>query len=245
MRSINEIDSMAVNLRKEIGEDPLSPIDIFSIANTMDNLTIVLYPMGSNISGMCIKGGKSNLIAINSGMSLGRQRFSLAHEFYHLYYDSDVKNSVCSMMMDGGNEKEREANEFASHFLLPSAALYDALKGYRMATVEQIVWLEQHFGLSRKAILYRLKDEEKIDSALYNRMQSDVQYSAAKLGYPTDLYRATPENRNMKTTGQYIRLAEELYSKGIISTGKYEGMLLDAFREDLVYGNYEEDEIVD
>ena len=71
MIGINEIDSMAVNLRKELGEDTMSPIDIFSIANTMSDLTIVLYPLGHNISGMCIKTTGGNLIAINSGMSLG------------------------------------------------------------------------------------------------------------------------------------------------------------------------------
>jgi Zn-dependent peptidase ImmA (M78 family) len=246
MRSVNEIDSMAVNLRKELGEDSMSPIDIFSIAKTMENLTIVLYPLGTNISGMCIKGNETNLIAINSSMSLGRQRFSMAHEFYHLRYDSDVKKSVCSIVIDGGNEKEREADMFASHFLLPSAALYNTLKNCKTISLKQVIWLEQHFGLSRQATLYRLKSEGKIDSNLYNIMQKDVQYSAAKLGYDTDLYKATPDNSNMKTIGQYIRLADKLYSEEIISTGKYEELLLDAFRDDLVFGNdNEEDEIID
>lgn len=246
MRSISEIDSMAVNLRKELGEDSMSPIDIFSIAKTMDDLTIVLYPLGKNISGMCIKGDKSNLIAINSGMSLGRQRFSVAHEFYHLRYDSDIAKSVCSIVIDGGDEKEIEADKFASHFLLPSAALYNALKECKNVSVEQVIWLEQHFGLSRQAMLYRLKEEGKIDNHLYNTMQKDVQYSAARLGYDTDLYKATPLNNRMKTTGQYIRLADKLYSEEIISTGKYEELLLDAFRDDLVFGDDEEgDEIID
>ena len=55
MRSINEIHSMTVSLRKGLGEDSMSPIDIFSIARTMEDLTTVLYPLGKNISGMCIK----------------------------------------------------------------------------------------------------------------------------------------------------------------------------------------------
>ncbi|MDD3139037.1 MAG: ImmA/IrrE family metallo-endopeptidase [Lachnospiraceae bacterium] len=246
MRNISEIDSMAINLRKELVEDSMSPIDIFSMAKTMPDLTTVLYPLGSSISGMCIKGKGINLIAINSGMSLGRQRFSMAHEFYHLRYDTEVKKSVCSTAIDGGDEKEREADMFASHFLLPSAALYNVLKDSKTVSLEQVVWLEQHFGLSRQAILYRLKSEGKIDSTLYNKMQVDVQYSASKLGYDTDLYKATPKSSNMKTTGQYIRMADELYSGERISTGKYEEILLDAFREDLVFGDDEEgDEIID
>lgn len=246
MRSVNEIDSMAVNLRKELGEDSMSPIDIFAISKTMPELTTVLYPLGSNISGMCVKGNGANLIAINSEMSLGRQRFSMAHEFYHLRYDTEVSKSVCLITIDCGDEKEREADLFASHFLLPSAALYNALKDCDSVSLEQVVWLEQHFGMSRQAILYRLKSEGKIDSNLYNKMQGDVQYSAAKLGYDTDLYKSTPQGSNMKTTGQYIRMADKLYSEEIISTGKYEEMLIDAFREDLVFGNDDEgDEIID
>lgn len=246
MRSISEIDSMAVSLRKELGADSMSPVDIFSIAGTMEDLTTVLYPLGKNISGMCIKGEKSKLIAINSGMSLGRQRFSMAHEFYHLRYDPDIAKSVCSIAINGGDEKEMEADKFASHFLLPSAALYDVLKDCKRVSLEQVVWLEQHFGLSRQAMLYRLKEEEKIDISLYNSLQKDVQYSAARLGYDTALYKATPAESCMKTTGQYIRLADKLYREEIISTGKYEEILLDAFRDDLVYGYDEEgEELVD
>lgn len=246
MKSVSEIDSMAVNLRKELGEDSMSPIDIFAIAKTMSELTTVLYPLGNNISGMCIKGNGTSLIAINSGMSLGRQRFSMAHEFYHLYYDKEVKKSVCSIIINSGDEKEKEADLFASHFLLPSAALYNVLKDCNTVSLEQVVWLEQHFGMSRQAILYRLKSEGKIDSIIYNRMEVDVQYSALKLGYDTDLYKSTPKGSNMKTTGQYIRMVNKLYNEEIISSGKYEEMLLDAFREDLVFGNDgERDEIID
>lgn len=246
MRTVNEIDSMAVNLRKELGEDSMSPVDIFAIANTMPELTTVLYPLGNNISGMCIKTNHASLIAINSGMSLGRQRFSMAHEFYHLYYDTDVKKSVCSIAINGGDEKEREADMFASHFLLPSAALYGVLKNNNTVSLEQVVWLEQHFGMSRQAILYRLKNEGKIDNNLYNDMLVNVQYTAAILGYDTDLYKPTVQISNMKTTGLYIRMADKLYNDQIISTGKYEEILLDAFRDDLVFGDdYEKDEMID
>ena len=68
-------------------------------------------------------------------------------------------------------------------------------------------------------------------------MQVDVQYSAAKLGYDTDLYKATPAGSNMKTTGQYIRMVHKLYSEEIISTGKYEEMLLDAFNQGIIDEN--------
>ena len=41
------------------------------------------------------------------------------------------------------------------------------------------------------------------------------------------------------TYGHYIHQAEQLISKGLISHGKYEELLLDAFRSDRVYGSEE------
>jgi Zn-dependent peptidase ImmA (M78 family) len=236
MKSVNELDSIAVLLRKQLGEDSNSPIDIFSIASAIEDLTIVYYPMGENISGMCIKGSKANLIAINSEMSLGRQRFSLAHEFYHLFYDPNKTSSVSGKSFDAREEREAEADIFASHFLLPSSALYEYIGQCAEVNKEQVVRLEQTFGLSRKAILYRLREESKIGNELFESMKSNVQSSAQCLGYDTLLYKPTPREQSMKTIGQYIRMANELYDKGLISTGKYEEFLLEAFREDIVYG---------
>lgn len=242
MRGIEEIDAMALSLRSELGEDATSPIDIFSLCKTMNDLSVVFYPLGDNISGMCIKNKGANLIAINSGMSLGRQRFSMAHELYHLKFDESAVKSVSLKKIGSGDDREKEADLFASHLLLPNVALYNALKDNPIVSLEKIIWLEQHFGMSRQAILYRLKSEGKIDNNMYNNMQTDVIYSASMLGYDTDLYRA---NNKMITTGQYIRLADDLYNSEIISTGKYEEMLLDAFREDLVYGEDSGDELID
>ena len=54
-----------------------------ALALTIDGLSLFLYPLGTGISGMCIKSDDIAVIAINSAMSRGRQRFTLAHELYH------------------------------------------------------------------------------------------------------------------------------------------------------------------
>ena len=68
-----ELWKMAVSLRKQLGEDSTSPIDIFTLAYSIDLLSIVYYPMGEHISGLCIKGDRNNVIAINSSMTHGFQ----------------------------------------------------------------------------------------------------------------------------------------------------------------------------
>lgn len=109
-----DLNTKAQELREAMGEDVNSPVDIFSLANQIDGLTIVYYPMGANISGMCVFHNKVKLIAINSMMSYGRQRFSLAHELYHLYYDDSSGFNVCSKKFDVTNEVEKNADQFAS-----------------------------------------------------------------------------------------------------------------------------------
>lgn len=41
-------------------------------------------------------------------MSVGRQRFSLAHELYHLYFDNFTVNAVSPIMIGSGNENEKK-----------------------------------------------------------------------------------------------------------------------------------------
>ena len=107
-----DINTKAQSLRRELGKDLESSIDIFSIAHTISKLTLVYYPMGERISGMCIKNDGYPLIAVNSAMSIGRQRFSLAHELYHLYFDDSEHSVVCAKKIGSGNETNRWSRFF-------------------------------------------------------------------------------------------------------------------------------------
>ena len=91
-----DLSTKAQELREMLGEDANSPVDVFSLAYQIEGLTLVFYPLGDNISGMCVRDNEIRLIAINSTMSYGRQRFSLAHELYHLFYDNESGFNVCS-----------------------------------------------------------------------------------------------------------------------------------------------------
>lgn len=125
------LSNKASNLRKKLGEDGSSPVDIFKIVQRIDNLTLVFYSFGKNISGVCYKGKSSNVIAINSAMSVGRQRFSLAHELYHLYFDDLNKNSISMISIGNGDENEKKADQFASYFLVPPSSLDELVEEIR------------------------------------------------------------------------------------------------------------------
>lgn len=241
----------AVNLRKQLGEDATSPIDIFTLAFSIDYLSIVYYPMGDHLSGMCIKDGKNRVIAINSSMTLGRQRFSMAHELYHLFYDEEQLTAICAKQIGAGSAKEEEADQFASYLLMPPDALSDLIgqikdNGKNRLSVKEIVRIEQHFQISRQAVLHRLIEEKELTHQEADFMRQNVTLSAINLGYSNTLYKPMPKEKQYGTYGYYIQQADKAMEQGLISGGKYEELLLAAFRDDLVYGDdFEGGEVLD
>lgn len=246
-----QLNSKAIQLRKELGEDDFSPIDIFPLAQNIENLTLFYYPLGENISGACIKSQNFSIIAINSGMSYGRQRFTLAHEFYHLYFDSSATHMICHKDLSTSSIIEKEANYFASYFLMPYSSLDICLNETINATnvplsLNDIVKIEQFFGISRQALLVRLADEKRISTPIDPALQSSIISSARRLGYDTKLYLPNQESEKRRVYGHYIKMTEDLLNADLVSNGKYEQLLLDAYREDLVYGLTEDGgELVD
>ncbi|MEN4041685.1 MAG: ImmA/IrrE family metallo-endopeptidase [Anaerolineaceae bacterium] len=243
MKLKTELSYQANELRQRFGEDLSSPIDVFAILQSQESLTLVFYPFSDRISGMCARARSSDhLIAINSTQTLGRQRFTAAHELYHLFVQDEITTVVCGNDIGAGrDEEEKNADAFASYFLAPNDGLRsfiekNLLKGARRSlTVEDVVRIEQHFRMSRQATLYRLVGESMIPLDFANSLKVDIIASARKLGFSDELYIPTPENRQYFTTGSYIELAERLKDHELISNGKYEEMLLDAYRADIVY----------
>jgi len=205
---MNKVDlwKKAVSLRKQLGDDATSPIDIFTLAYSIDRLSIVYYPMGERLSGICVKDERSNVIAINSSMTLGRQRFSMAHE------------------------------------LLPPDALSDMIKQIKKVpsdklSIKHIVRIEQYFQTSRQAVLYRLVGEDELTLQEAESMRENVILSAVNLGYDDTLYKPTSVEKQYGTYGYYIQQVKKVMERGLISSGKYEELLLSAYRSDLVYGD--------
>lgn len=239
------IFQQALAIRKKLGESDTSPVDVFNLVQNIPHLTLVLYPMGKNISGMCVQIGSEAVIAINSSMSMGRQNFSLAHELYHYYFDKDQKTTICEMTIGKGNDIEKSADQFASYFLIPlGAEIISSIKDE--ISFEKMIELEQYYQVSHQAMLYRLLGERIITpkQVEYYKNQK-VMCAAASLGFDTALYKPSRKENDCKTLGYYIKQTQELLNHEKISEGKYEQLLLEAFRADLVYGEELEEEELD
>lgn len=245
MRTAQELNSLALRVRRMWNEDGYSPIDIFAIVNGWKDkkITIVKYPMSSRISGMCTKENEDIVICINSTTSYGRQRFTLAHELYHVLYEEDMQRVICDMSMNSDkSESEQEADQFASYLLMP----YDALLEYEYDKekwdLEKVIDAEQFFQVSHQAMLHRLVCDNLLNNDVADKYKAiTVSTVAAKLGYGKELYFPTDKSKQYFTTGEYIRKVEKIAEKDLISEGKKDELLLEAYRADIVY-NFDEEE---
>lgn len=246
MRTPQELNSLALKTRRMWNEDGYSPIDIFALVNGWKDMkiTIVNYPMSSRISGMCTKEGDDIIICINSTTSYGRQRFTLAHELYHVLFEENMKQVICDMSMnEEKSESEREADRFASYLLMPFDALLQYKDDKTGWDLEKIIDAEQFFQVSHQAMLNRLVYDNllrKEETEAYRNVT--VSTEAAKLGYGKELYFSTNPSKRYFTTGEYIRKVEKMAEKNLISNGKREELLLEAYRADVVY-NFDEEVI--
>ncbi|PHS28846.1 MAG: hypothetical protein COA82_13275 [Alkaliphilus sp.] len=247
MKGKLELNSNAIKIRRELfNEDAFSPIDIFALISGLSNFTLVFHPMSERISGMCIREKDSNIIGINSSLSYGRQRFTAAHELYHIFFEKGLRRVICEKEINNKkSDSEKEADTFASYLLAP----HDALKAYiernklcddHNWAIENIIRIGQFFQVSHQTVLYRLVSDEYIDETTSNRLRNNVIRQAIRLGYDDKLYKSSTEERKYFSTGQYIKNVEELNNRELISKGKYEELLLDAFRADIVYDIGEE-----
>lgn len=239
MKTAQMLNSLSLKIRRLWGEDAYSPIDIFAIVNGWKEkkITIIKYPMSSRISGMCTKEKEDIVICINSTMSYGRQRFTLAHELYHVLFEN-VTRVICDMSLSSDKSiSEKEADMFASYLLMP----FDALSQYSDKiddnwNLENIIDAEQFFQISHQAMLNRLVYDKHVDASQIEQYRGiSIASVATKYGYGKELYFPSSENRKYFTTGEYIRKVEKMAENNLISEGKREEMLLDAYRADIVY----------
>lgn len=242
-----ELSTKAQELREQLGEDANSPIDVFSHANQIEGLSLVFYPLGTNISGMCLRDDKIRLIAINSTMSYGRQRYSLAHELYHLYYDDPSGFNICSKKLDPKSDNEKNADQFASYFIAPYKSLRNRITHGFPVSMADVIALEQYYGMSHMAMLWRLVSEHYLTTDELEDLSKGVMSIARNLGYDDKLYKPLPLDSQKRTYGFYLKQIEQLREKDLVSPGKIDELLIDAFREDIAFdiGDDQEGEAVD
>lgn len=147
------------------------PVPIAEIAR-LHGLTLRLSESpDSSISGFLFLGGEKPVIGVNASHHENRQRFTIAHELAHfllhgfspqeLYVDHSFQVLLRDdRSSEGTDEKEREANLFASEILMPVDFLREDLQDSKQMDIEHddvfLRELASRYQVSRQAMVYRL-----------------------------------------------------------------------------------------
>ena len=91
-------------------------------------------------------------------------------------------------------------------------------------------------------MFWRLVSEGYLSSEKLEAYSHGVNSAARHMGYDVKLYKPTPVDLQRRTYGYYLKQVEEIRQRGLVSSGKIDELLLDAFRDDIVFGVDQDDE---
>jgi Zn-dependent peptidase ImmA (M78 family) len=224
-----QLQKKATGLRSSFEIGPKDPIRFKSLLLKF-NILAIFKPLSETFSGMSFKTGDHKFMLINSGHPIGRQNFTICHELYHLFIQKDFITHTCYTGQFSKKERiEYDADRFASYLLMPEEGLLELITDKELTkrnsiTLPTILKIEQYYGCSRTALLYRLDSLDLIDIDRYEGFKSDIAKEAKRYGFNTSLY--LPGNHNL-VIGNYGIIARELFDKGKISESHYVSLMQD------------------
>lgn len=137
-----------------------APIDVDAIAAQLQIPVIKADLTGENLSGKSFvdEESQSAVVMIEQSHSPTRQRFTLAHELWHVLCDTQGVQHRNSLE-DGERHdvRERAANQFAAELLMPTSAFAEYQKLLGPLTEAHAEPLARAFNVSKEAMRYRLR----------------------------------------------------------------------------------------
>ncbi len=169
----------------------LGPVPDVDHAAEMLGVTVFRADLGQNI-GAGISGGFLKhhqigfAIVVNTNMTPGRRRFTVAHELAHALFHS----RGVSVSTNHKDARERFADFFASEFLMPTEALRRVTEEYGMVgkitDPADAVRIQRSFDVSWAMTLLRLRQAKLITSESYGEFRRVRPVHLARaLGYET------------------------------------------------------------
>jgi Zn-dependent peptidase ImmA (M78 family) len=156
---------------------------------------------------------------INTNPTMGMQLFSLAHEYAHFIFHKE-QLGIISSKEEEHTLDERLANYFASNFLMPEEAINDIfnirIKNRKDAEAEDIIYISDYFGVSFKAMVYRLNSLKLISNEKRDQLIAETWVTAVRKSMGI----SEPERGRFKFPPLYFHLCMKAYQQGKISTAK-------------------------
>ncbi|HFL2584270.1 TPA: ImmA/IrrE family metallo-endopeptidase [Clostridioides difficile] len=232
-------------------------VDIFNILE--NEAFLIRKPLEKlKISGFSTYFDEAYIVFLNSSYTLGHERYTAAHELYHILYNAEILKREIIINNDKHEEEDKKANIFAAEFLMPEDYVKELF--YKLinvdpksVTAKDVVILNNIVGVSYRAMLKRLVQLKLCDENLFETLalvgsidnKGKLQSITINEGYKTDLI--IPSNEEY-ISREYIEISRKNYEEGKISFTKLKELLEFIGRNPSDYGhtdrNWEEDDWV-
>lgn len=232
--------------------------DIFDIIE--DTALLIRLPLKTfDYSAFTALFNETFVVVLNSSFTLGHERFSAAHELYHIKYNDDILKKE-GIIVESDYKKEDKAdihdiaNIFAAEFLMPEDLVREQF--YKLVNVgpdeveaKHVVRLFDYFKVSYAAMLKRLV---QLNLCTMKRAL-DIKPYGSKEYIPVlhNIIKAENADINLveKTkkryvSKEYLEMIKLNYEKRRISYSKFEELLeyIGMTPEQLNYFPYDEEE---
>lgn len=159
-------------------DEPLR--NIFSL---LESNGIILYEIDTiekfdGVSFITDKGFP--VIIVNKNFSNDRKRFTIAHELGHLLLHNENNFPISNY-----RDKEKEANQFASEFLMPMETVKNSLRNLKM---NYLTDLKSYWLTSMSSIIRRAKDLNCIDDNRYKFFMIEMSRYGYTKKEPIDVF---------------------------------------------------------
>ena len=209
-----DIAQYALTVRQYLGLSSTEPVvDVCEIA---ERCGVKLVPFNcqevtvSGLSALDDETGPVLFLNTNPKLSVEHKRFSFAHELGHLLIHTGDYRNECN---SEESTHEKEANAFASNFLMPEEGFVTGIRNTRGLPIYSVVLrIKNNFGISCTSVLYRMNQH-------YGR-QFDSAFAIAF----------------KRETGKAFLRTEEPFpmSEADFGTQKIKAMVRDAIEKDLI-----------
>lgn len=183
--SLEEAAWRAEGVRRALGLG-LSPLPDPKAFLEDQGVHVFALDLGEGVSGLFLDHPELGpVVAYNAAQAFTRRPFTLLHEFAHTRFHHDRGGILCRT--ESRLPRERFADLFAAHFLLPRTALVAWLEERgrkRVGTPEEAVHLAQRFGVSYALVLRRLEEEGLLGGRREEFREAKPLRLALFLGYP-------------------------------------------------------------
>lgn len=217
----NEITTLSEKLRDylSLGSRPAFTMQKILEQDFCVKILFETMPAGSAVSTCNPEFG--SVIIINSGETPWRRNYDLAHELFHLvtWKAVSLKDLEDQTYF---NDIEKKAERFASILLLPGnevkKEVVERIETQKQFTYSDVVDIAMEFGVSAKALLYRMANLRLLAWDEADRIAKDEEL--------TEISRHKRQyKKGEKLNERFISLAVRCLRKGLISRGKFAEMV--------------------